>query len=351
MMHKKARALGTLEDSSPEQLQIVARLQADLKERFAQHPDLKTTWSLLRFCRARDFHYDRVKLMLENFMDFRDNIDYDHVKQLQMSQFDDLIANYARGYVGYDYEGRLVMTEKVSQSKPKNIVGIVSEETITNYFVNLYERLLYIIFPILSKIHNRRIDRTVLIIDLAEVNILKLFDSNLKAFLKFSSKMSQDYYPELLGKSFVLNAPWVFKGIWKIVKIWLDEKTSEKFVIESGNGKDKLTTCMDIRMLPKSLGGDYEGPLTDFTGPWKDDLLDSWRRKSFHLHDRTPEYQYFYTESERKAIESSIEEKQSEFVSSTRTTDPRLLWSMMDNSSAREVKISSFRVAKFGNEN
>jgi len=65
-MQKKTRALGTLEDSSPEQLQVVARLRVELKDRLEQFPDLKTTWNLLRFCRARDFDYDRVKLMLEN---------------------------------------------------------------------------------------------------------------------------------------------------------------------------------------------------------------------------------------------------------------------------------------------
>jgi len=350
-MQKKTRALGTLEDSSPEQLQVVARLRVELKDRLEQFPDLKTTWNLLRFCRARDFDYDRVKLMLENFMDFRTEIDYDRIKQLDMSEFDVLTSNYARGYVGYDYDGRLIMIEKVSQSKPKNIVGVVSEETITNYFVNLYERLLYVIFPVLSKIHNRRIDRTVLIIDLADVNILKLFDSNLKSFLKFSSKMSQDYYPELLGKSFILNAPWVFKGIWSIVKIWLDKKTTDKFVIESGNGKDKLAECMDIRVLPKSLGGECDGPLTDFTGPWKDDLTDSWNRKSFHLRDRTPEYQYYYTESERRALASNNKEQEKESITSVRSINQTHIESMLDNSVAQEVKVSSFRVVKFGIRN
>jgi hypothetical protein len=260
MSQRKVRAEGTLEDVSDEQLMIVRRLQESLKEKFEEFPDLRTTWSLLRFCRARDFNFDKVKLMLENFMEFRSHVDYCKVAQLETSDFKTLTDNYARGYVGHDYEGRVVLLERVAHSKIHNIVGNVSEEQIRNYFINIYERLLYVIFPTLSRIHNKRVDRTVLVIDLADVNLLKLFDSNLKAFLQFSSKMAQDYYPELLGKSFVVNAPWVFKGIWNLVKIWLDKKTSDKFVIESGSGKDKLAQCMDIRIMPRNLGGDNDHP-------------------------------------------------------------------------------------------
>jgi len=308
-MIKKVNAEGTLEDVSDEQMLVVNRLREELRDRLSQHPDLTTTWNLLRFCRARDFHYDKIRLMLEGFINFRESIDYEKVKQLDQAYFKPMTDHYARGYVGYDYEGRLVMVEKISHSNPHEMFKNVTEDQITEYFVNLYERLLYVIFPILSRHHNRRIDRTVLIIDLADVNILKLFDGDLKTFLKFSSKMSQDYYPELLGKSFIINAPWVFKGIWSIVKIWLDKKTTEKFVIDSGPAIDKLGECMDIRILPTYLGGQRTEPLTDFTGVWKDELLDSWNRKSFHLNDRTIEYQYFYTESERKKIMPSIKSR------------------------------------------
>ena len=301
-MIKRVKAEGTIEDVSDEQMVIVDRLREDLKDQLAQHPDLITTWSLLRFCRARDFHYEKIRLMLEGFMDFRENLDYERIKQLDRAYFKPIIDHYVRGYVGYDYQGRLVMVEKISHSNPHEIFKNVTEDQITEYFVNLYERLLYVIFPVLSLHHNRRIDRTVLIIDLADVNIMKLFDGDLKKFLKFSSKISQDFYPELLGKSFIINAPWIFKGIWSIVKIWLDKKTVDKFVIESGPAADKLAECMDIRILPSYLGGQMTEPLSDFSNVWKDELVDSWNRKSFHLDDRTAEYRFFYTEAERKTI-------------------------------------------------
>lgn len=347
---KKVSAVGTIEDVSEEQMNVVRRLREVLKERLEAFPDLKTTWSLLRFCRARDFNFEKIKLMLEGFMDFRAEVDYKRVAQLEMSEFKTLTDNYARGYVGYDQEGRVVLLERVALSNVKTIVGNVSKDQIRDYFVNIYERLIHVIFPTLSRIHNKRIDRTVLVIDLEGVNLLKLFDSNLQAFLKFSSKMAQDYYPELLGKSFIVNAPWVFQGVWSIVKIWLDKKTTEKFVFASNNGKDQLAKCMDIRILPRSLGGENDQRITDFTGPWEKDLIDSWEKKSFYLKDRTPEYEYFYTEAERKDVISRNE----------RTSDSQHFGSSLsrrminfseldtnnDDSVLQQPKVSSFRVQK-----
>ena len=43
--------------------------------------------------------------------------------------------------------------------------------------------------------------------------------------IKEKSDLAQDNYPEILGNMFILNAPFLFTGIWAIVKMWIDEKT------------------------------------------------------------------------------------------------------------------------------
>ena len=49
-----------------------------------------------------------------------------------------------------------------------------------------------------------------------------------RGLVQNASKISQDNYPEQLGQLMIVNAPYVFSGVWKIVKVWLDEKTREK---------------------------------------------------------------------------------------------------------------------------
>lgn len=44
-------------------------------------------------------------------------------------------------------------------------------------------------------------------------------------------KLSQDYYPELLFRLYIVNAPVIFRAVWAIIKHYLDEKTRKKVVI------------------------------------------------------------------------------------------------------------------------
>ena len=46
--------------------------------------------------------------------------------------------------------------------------------------------------------------------------------------MKLAAKVCQDYYPEILGVMYVLNMPWIVRGVWGIVKGFVDEKTRKK---------------------------------------------------------------------------------------------------------------------------
>jgi len=85
-----------------------------------------------------------------------------------------------------------------------------------------------------------------------------IFDSTVKNYLQKISKINQDYNPELLGKLFVVNAPWFFSLIWKLIKGFLHERTQNKIAIISGSGKKELMQTVEPENLPRSLGGRCE---------------------------------------------------------------------------------------------
>jgi hypothetical protein len=58
--------------------------------------------------------------------------------------------------------------------------------------------------------------------------------------IKISIKISQDYYPEMLHKMFIINAPWVFRSIWGIAKAWVDEDTKTKIIMSKKTPTRKL---------------------------------------------------------------------------------------------------------------
>jgi len=68
------------------------------------------------------------------------------------------------------------------------------------------------------------------------------------------------HFPERLGRLFIINAPGVFAGFWKLVQSWLDQKTREKIGLFSTpeTWKPAVQEVMELSQLPKHLGGDVE---------------------------------------------------------------------------------------------
>ena len=111
------------------------------------------------------------------------------------------------------------------------------------------------IFPECSKIANKRIDRSVSIIDLKGVSLFKIFTGKFKKFLKIGIGITQDYYPEIMGKMYIINAGYIFAGIWAVVSLWIDPVSKKKISIIKGSGKTELLEIIDADKLPVELGG------------------------------------------------------------------------------------------------
>ena len=79
---------------------------------------------------------------------------------------------------------------------------------------------------------------------------MKLMDSKTKRYLGISMKIAQDYFPELMLRTFIVNAGWLFTGIWTIAKAFLDKKTKKKVSIEGSGFQKKLLDYIDADQLP-----------------------------------------------------------------------------------------------------
>ena len=94
-----------------------------------------------------------------------------------------------------------------------------------------------------------------------DVGELSLYDtvshSEVLAVLRKIAQIDQDYYPENLGVTLVVAAPWSFTAAWSVVKVFLDAKTAAKFkVLGTGAaGVEKLTKVLGEGKVPAFLGG------------------------------------------------------------------------------------------------
>ena len=72
--------------------------------------------------------------------------------------------------------------------------------------------------------------------------------------VKFMIKVFEANYPESLGMVLVHKSPWIFQGIWKIIKGWLDPVVAAKVHFTS-DVKD-LEEFIPRSQIIKELGGD-----------------------------------------------------------------------------------------------
>lgn len=88
-----------------------------------------------------------------------------------------------------------------------------------------------------------------------------------------ASAIGQNYYPESMGKFYIINAPMLFSTVWSFVKPWLDEVTVAKIAILGSSYKSALLEQVPAENLPAEFGGSCQCPggcsLSD-QGPWND---------------------------------------------------------------------------------
>ena len=72
--------------------------------------------------------------------------------------------------------------------------------------------------------------------------------------VKFMIKVFEANYPESLGTVLVHKAPWLFQGIWKIIKGWLDPVVAAK--VHFTSNVEDLEAFIPRKQIIKELGGD-----------------------------------------------------------------------------------------------
>ncbi|KAL4907253.1 hypothetical protein BDW74DRAFT_148808 [Aspergillus multicolor] len=138
---------------------------------------------------------------------------------------------------GHDKQGRPVGVVRVKLHKP----SAQSTEAINRFILHVIESTRLLLVP--------PVDTVTIVFDLTGFSL-----SNMEyPPVKFIIECFQDNYPESLGNLLIHNAPWIFSGIWKIIKGWMDPVIVSK--VHFTNSVKDLGNFIDIDKIPKELGG------------------------------------------------------------------------------------------------
>ncbi|KAF4998643.1 hypothetical protein FGRMN_2969 [Fusarium graminum] len=232
----------SLKNKSPE------HFKRSLWETFlADHPDT----SILRFLRARDWDVPKAVDMFVSSINWREErqvqktiIGEGEAVGLKKSLSADeqaFMTQYRSGksYVrGTDLENRPVYVIKVRLHDPHKQTA----EAMETYVLHNIETL--------RLMAREPKDKVCLIFDLTGFG-LRNMDFHV---VKFLVDILETRYPETLGVVLVHNAPFVFWGVWTVIKHWLDPVVASKIHFTSGT--KGLLKFIPKANLQKSYGGE-----------------------------------------------------------------------------------------------
>lgn len=148
---------------------------------------------------------------------------------------------------------------------------ITTDERMLKNLVTEYEKLADPRLPACSRKAGKLLETCCSIIDLKGVGLWKA--PSVYGYLKRTSGVSQNYYPERLGKLYLINAPWGFSSVFGVVKGYLDPVTVEKINVLGSGYQSELLKQVPSENLPKQYGGTCECPggceYSDM-GPWRE---------------------------------------------------------------------------------
>ncbi|KAJ3048770.1 cytosolic factor, phosphatidylinositol/phosphatidylcholine transfer protein [Rhizophlyctis rosea] len=278
MSSDKLPTAGRVGHLTPDEEKVLAQFKEELAAEGYYDPTKHDDHTLLRFLRARKFQLPAAKKMWTDFINWRKEFGTDTIlHDFDFPEYPVVQKYYPRFYHKTDKLGRPIYIEQLGNVDPKQLFQVTTADRMLKNHVYGYEKLVHYRLPACSKKFNTHIEQSCTILDLKGV-YLSSFNS-VYGMVKQVSSIAQNYYPEMLGKMYIINAPMLFTATWSMVKMLLDEVTVSKINILGGSYKNKLLETIDEKDLPKFLGGKCDCPggcdVSD-VGPWNDGSVEGY---------------------------------------------------------------------------
>lgn len=236
----------------------------------AQNYDYHT---LLRFLRMRDFDLIKAKIMLLNYLKWRQDFGVDNIqKDFKFDELAEVKKCYPHGFHGVDRYGRPLYIERIGLVDLNALLQITTVERLVKNHVAEQEKTLNSRFPACSIAAKKHIASTTSILDVKGIGMNNFSKPARYLFMEIL-KIDSNYYPETLNQLFIVNASPGFRMLWKVIRAFLDVRTLTKIQVLGSNYLGNLIQVIDPSNLPSFLGGsctcaEYGGCLSSDKGPW-----------------------------------------------------------------------------------
>ncbi|BFZ57733.1 cytosolic factor, phosphatidylinositol/phosphatidylcholine transfer protein [Savitreella phatthalungensis] len=227
--------------------------------------------SLLRFLRARKFDVALAKKMFVECEQWRKDFGVDELKKsFDFHEKKEISAFYPQYYHKTDRDGRPVYIEQLGGIDLHKMYKITTQDRMLQNLVVEYEKFTDDRLPACSRMKGELVETSCTIMDLKGVGLSSI--KQVYSYVSAASVIGQNYYPERMGKFYLINAPWGFSTAFSIVKKLLDEVTARKIHILGSSYQSELLKQIPEENLPTKFGGKSATPNVELSdeGPWTD---------------------------------------------------------------------------------
>lgn len=260
---------------------------------------------LLRFVRARKWDVDASLMMVARTLEWR----------TRQSKVDSLVRSGELGCAERKAEGVLIQFKKgkcIIRGKDKNGRPVVivrprfhlsSEQTSQEV-----EEFTLLLIEYARLLLTEPVDQCVLIFDLTGFTMSNMdYDP-----VKYITGAFEAHYPESLGVLLIHKAPWIFSGIWAIVKKWLDPVVASK--VNFTKSVEDLEKWISKDQILKEMGGE---------DPYEWEYLEPTKEAN-GLKEDNPE-KLAKVETERKQLFDEFVAKTVEWIGARTTSESQAL--------------------------
>lgn len=203
---------------------------------------LASTPDLLRFCRARDFQPDKVCAMALKNCEFLARVQV--ASLCPAKHFPNFVSQNVWRMGGYSRCGYPIMVVNPARWTPSKMHSL---DEAVRAIAHSFELGVRAMAP--------GVEKYVVIFDLPGFGWQHCTPFAMRCIAQVI-KINQDQYPERLAAAFLLNAPWVFRTAWKVIRPLIDPVTAGKVHFLVGSEQPTvLETYIEPSVLESSVGG------------------------------------------------------------------------------------------------
>ncbi|KAL8117493.1 sec14 cytosolic factor-like [Apium graveolens] len=197
--------------------------------------------TLRRFLRARDHDIEKGNAMFLKYLNWKQT--FMPKGYISESEISNHLAQNKQFLQGEDKQGRPITVLLGGRHFPKKIPGGGVEE--------LKRFVVYALEKTCSRMPAGQ-EKFVVISDLEGWGYS---NTDIRSYIAALSIL-QDYYPERLGKLFIVHVPYIFMTVWKLVYPFIDNNSKKKLVfVENKRLKETLMEDIEESQIPAIYGG------------------------------------------------------------------------------------------------